>query len=326
MGNKMTLKVKLAKIVMNLLPSQPTFDITHPRSENINHKEFINTDEEEKYKILFDMARIHHLEDQMKPFDLYFPGYSLKKLLSGKKVLDLGCWCGGEAVSFAERWNVQSMYGIDVNEYFIRAARLFSSSRKDKNINYNFTVGFGEALPYEDDTFDTIVSRDVFEHVKSLKETIMECKRVLKSGGMLFSVFPSYYFPFDGAHLNFVTRMPCIQWLFDPKTLNIAYNEIIESRGEEAYWYRTNEKEDNDWQTLHGGIGINGTTFHEFKSIVKEVVFSKVQILPTPLLSVANVSIRHPKIKYFSKILKPLLKIESLQDYLSHRIVSKLVV
>ena len=322
-GNKMTSKIKLAKIVMNLLASKPTYDITHLRSENINHRDFINASEQEKNKILFEMARRHHLRDRMKPFDLYFPDYSLKGLLSGKKILDLGCWCGGATVSYAERWNVKSMYGIDVNEYFIRAATLFSSNRKNKNINYNFAVGFGEALPYEDDTFDAVVSCDVFEHVKSLRETIIECKRVLKSGGMLFSVFPSYYFPFGGAHLTFVTKMPCVQWLFDPETLNIAYHEIIESRGEEAYWYKTEEK---DWQTLHGGIGINGTTTHEFKSIVKEVGFSKVYILPTPLLSVSNVSICHPKIKYISKILKPLLKIESLQDYLSHRIVSILIV
>lgn len=141
---------------------------------------------------------------------------------------------------------------------------------------------------------------------------------------MLFSVFPSYYCPFGGDHLGFVTRMPCINWLFDPKSINIAYHEIVESRREEAYWYKSKEKEEDDWQMLHGGIGINGTTFHEFKSIVKEVGFSKIHILPTPLLSVGSMSIRHPKVKYISKVLKPLLKIESLQDYLSHRIVSVL--
>lgn len=118
------------------------------------------------------MARSHYLEDQMKPFGHYFPGYPLKKLLSGKKILVLGCWCGGKTVSYAEGWNVKSMCGIDVNEYFIKAAILFSSKRENKNINYDFRVGFGEALPYEDDTFDAIVSWDVFEHVQSLKETI----------------------------------------------------------------------------------------------------------------------------------------------------------
>jgi ubiquinone/menaquinone biosynthesis C-methylase UbiE len=216
------------------------------------------------------------------------------------------------------------MYGIDINEYFIRGAILFSSSRKNKNISHKFTLGFGEALPYEDYTFDAIVSRDVFEHVKSLKETMIECKRVLKSGGMLFSAFPSYYFPF-GAHLDFATKPPCIQWFFGSKTLSAAYDDIIQSRGEEAYWYKTKEKEVDSWQKLRGGIGINGTAFRDFKSIVKEVGFSNVYILPTPFLSVADVSIQHPKVKHISKILKPLLRIEWLQDYLSHRIVSILI-
>jgi ubiquinone/menaquinone biosynthesis C-methylase UbiE len=322
----MSFKLKLAKIAMNLLPSKPTYDITHPRSETVNHKHFINANEEEKTKILLEMAKSHYFEDQEKPFDHYFPGYSFKELLSGKKVLDLGCWCGGKTVSYAERWNANSMYGIDVNGYFIKAAILFSSRRENKNIKYDFRVGFGEALPYEDDTFDAIVSWDVLEHVQSMKKTIKECKRTLKPGGMLFSVFPSYYCPLEGDHLSFVTRMPCLNWFFDSKTLNIAYHEIMESRGEEAYWYNSKEKDEDDWRTLHGGIGINGTTFREFKSIVEEIGFSKTYILPTPLLSVGGMSIRHAKVKYISKVLKPFLKIESLEDYLSHRIVSILVV
>jgi len=276
----MRLKVKLAKIVMNLLPSNPTYDITHPRSETVNHKDFINASEEEKRKILFEMAKAHYIEDQKYPFDHFFD-FSLRRLFFGKNVLDLGCWCGGKSVSYAERWNVKSMYGIDINKYFIEAAILFSSQRENKSIRYNFSIGCGENLPYKDDTFDTIVSYDVFEHVQSLKRTITECKRVLKPGGMLFSVFPSYYMPTE-SHLSLVTRTPCIQWFFNPKTLQVAYNEIIELRGDEAYWYKSKEKEGNDWKKLSGGIGINGTTIHEFKSIIKRVRFSKAYIFLPP--------------------------------------------
>ena len=322
----MSFKVKLARTVMNILPSKPEYDIKYPRSETINHRNFIDANEEEKKKILFEMARSHYLEDQNKPFDHYFPGYSLKKLLAGKKVLDLGCWCGGRTVGCAERWNVKSMYGMDVNKYFIKAAILFSSKRKNKDIKYDFRVGFGEALPYKDCTFDAIFNCDVLEHVKSIRETIIECKRTLKPGGILFSVFPSYYCPFGGQHLSIATRMPCLNWFFDAKTLNIAFHEIIESRGEEAYWYKSREKEEDDWRTLHSGIGINGTTFRKYKSIVEEVGFSEIHFLPTPLLSVGNMSIHHPKVKYISKALKPLLKIDLLKDCLSHRFVSVMVV
>jgi len=306
----------------------PTYFITHSRSQNTKHKDFIGANEEEKRKILFTMAKNQYLKDQKNQFDYYFPGYSLKKLFSGKKVLDLGCWCGGKSVSYAERWNVNNMYGIDINKYFMKAAILFSSQRKNQNVKYNFTVGYAEHLPYDDNSFDGIVSWDVFEHVRSLRETMFECKRVLKPGGVLFSVFPSYYSP-QGAHLGRVTRALCIQWFFDPKTIQIAYDEIMESRGDEAYRYTTKEKE-NSRAKLYFGIGINGTTIREFKSIVKEVRFSKVRILLPPFLSVAIPSFRYSKKKYIfktfiSKALKPLLGIEPLQDYLSHCIVSILV-
>jgi len=322
----MSLKVKLAKWIMNLLPAQPEYDILHPRSETINHQNFIEADEEAKEKILLAMAKSHYLDDQRKSFDHYFPGYDLKKLLAGKKVLDLGCWCGGKSVSYAERWNVKNMFGLDINEYFIKAARLFSRQRENKNIEYDFRIGFSESLPYEDQTFDAIVTWDVLEHVKSVRDTLKECKRILKPGGMLFSIFPSYYCPMNGQHLDFVTLVPCLNWFFAAQTLNVAYDEIMASRGEEAYWYKSKANEPDDWRKLHGGIGVNGTTFFDFKAIVKEIGFSKMDILPTPIFSVGDLSIRHPWVKYLARTLNPLLRIEALQDYLSHRIVSILVV
>jgi SAM-dependent methyltransferase len=322
----MQFKVKLAKTAMNLFPSNPVYDTRKILSELVNHRNFIDASDEEKRRILYEMAYSHYMDDQIKPFDTYFPGYNFNKLFSDKKILDLGCWCGGKAVSYAERWNVKYMYGIDINEHFISAAKLFSSKRENREIVYNFDLGFGESLPYEDSTFDAIVSWDVFEHVKSVKKTISECKRILKPGGMLVSVFPSYYFPFGGDHLGFATSTPFINWLFDPCSLDMAYNEIIESRGEEAYWYKTNDNEYSPWKKLHGGIGTNGVTFRDFRNIITEIGFSNVNLLPTPLLSVGIISINHPKSKYISKFIKPFLYFKVLEDYLSHRIVSVLTV
>ncbi len=226
------------------------------------------------------------------------------------------------SVSCAEEWDVQSMCGIDINENFIEAARMFSSSRKNKEIDYDFVHGFAESIPYRDDTFDAIISENVFEHVVSLRKTLQECKRVVKPGGLIFTVFPSYYSITAGAHLTFVTKTPLIQYLFSSKILNIAYKEIIDSRGEEAYWYRS---PDSDWQELHGGIGINGTTFHDFRSIVKDIGFSKVQIIPTPLFSIGDVSMRSSRLRNISKLLMPLARMKLFEDYFSHRIVAILI-
>jgi ubiquinone/menaquinone biosynthesis C-methylase UbiE len=320
------MKVKLAKLAMNIKPFEPVYDIRHPRSENINHHEFVYASKDTKKKLLLEMVKGHYNADQKFPFDHFFAPFdiSLKKMLKGKKVLDLGCWCGGKSVSWAERWSVNAMYGIDINHYFIEAAIMFSSLRKNKKVMYNFSLGVAENLPYKKNFFDAIVSFDVFEHTQSLKDVIRECKRVLKPGGRLLAVFPPYKMPTE-SHLSFVTRTPCIHWIFDAQTLTKAYNEIIESRGESAYWYKSKNDGNSDWKKLSAGIGINGTSIFKYKSIIKKVGFSESRIFFPPLLSVGRTSIRNPRVKYVSNILKPLMKIEPVQDYLTHRIVSMLV-
>lgn len=319
----MDFKVKLAKMLMKLFPSTPQYTMRSLLSEAINHRNFLDADEAKRNKILFEMAQAHYWNDQRKPFDLFYPNISLKKVLQGKTVLDLGCWCGGESVSFAERWNVQTMHGMDINSHFIRAACMFSASRKNQ-IKYKFTLGVGEALPYKGHTFDAIIARDVFEHVASLGKTLRECKRTLKPKGQLFTVFPSYYFPFGGAHLDLVSKTPCIQWFFDAETLNRAYDQILDSRGPEAYWYKS-ARAKLSWKKLGGGIGVNGTTLREFKTVAKQAGFAEVTIFPTPLLSVSDISVSHPKVKLACQALKPLLKTALLQEYLSHRIVALLI-
>jgi 2-polyprenyl-3-methyl-5-hydroxy-6-metoxy-1,4-benzoquinol methylase len=311
----MRFKKELTKFLMNLRPSEPAY-LKDKLSETINHRRFINSSEKEKDKILFSMAEMQFQEYQSHPFGRFFsPSYSLEELLSEKAVLDLGCWCGGMAVSMAERCGIRNMYGIDVNNAFIRAANIFASTRHDKRINYNFQVGFGESLPYEDNFFDAVVSNDVLEHVKSVKKTLEECKRIIKPGGMIFSVFPSYYDPIDGVHLSCVTKTPFLNWLFDSETLNCAYDEIIDSRGDDAYWYKS-EKSMMEWSRVHGGIGINGTTMSDFKSIIKDIGFSQIHIIPNHLFA-----FRYPCTAIFS----PLFAGDFLQDHISNRIISILI-
>ena len=44
-------------------------------------------------------------------------------------------------------------------------------------------VGYGEALPFEDDSFDAVFSAYVFRNLTSVSETLTEIKRVLRPGG-----------------------------------------------------------------------------------------------------------------------------------------------
>ena len=57
------LKYKICNILNEMFPAEPEFDINHPRSETINHKDFINQDETVKEKILYQMAEGHYNAD-----------------------------------------------------------------------------------------------------------------------------------------------------------------------------------------------------------------------------------------------------------------------
>jgi len=308
----------LIKIMMKWMEVIPKFDLTNPRSESINHPFFLDSDSLGRDKILSSMAMNHYLVHQKKPFSINFPNYNLYRLLKNKDVLDLGCWCGGMSVFCAEEWGVRSMSGIDVDDYFIDAAKEFSKNRSDKSIKYDFRKGFGELLPFEDNSFDAIISWDTFEHIASVKKTLRECKRVVRPGGVIYTVFPSYYTPGE-AHLSLVSRTPLLQWFFNSESLNKAYKEILISRGSDALWYTGRNEE---WQKLGGGIGINGTTFSDYIESVHEVNFSEVAVLPTPLFSIGAASRKQPKLKLISKVLSPFVRMNIFRDFLSHRIVS----
>jgi SAM-dependent methyltransferase len=49
----------------------------------------------------------------------------------------------------------------------------------------------GERLPFDDETFDVIVSDFVFEHVESPEQLALELQRVLKPGGWIFARTPN---------------------------------------------------------------------------------------------------------------------------------------
>lgn len=59
----------------------------------------------------------------------------------------------------------------------------------------------GTDIPFEADSFDCVVSAQVFEHIEDLNHSISEIRRVLKKNGILcFSVpmaYPIHYSPYD---------------------------------------------------------------------------------------------------------------------------------
>lgn len=94
---------------------------------------------------------------------------------AGKKILDLGCASGDYCVELAKLGF--KCTGADVNEAYVDAA-------KKKGVN---AVTSGSRLPFEDNTFDTVVIFEVLEHVPNPELLLQEAKRV-SAGNILITV------------------------------------------------------------------------------------------------------------------------------------------
>ena len=114
----------------------------------------------------------------------------------GKDVLDLGCAGGFMAEALAKRG--ANVTGIDPAADAIAAAR---DHAKSEGLRIGYDTGMGEALPYDDASFDAVVCVDVLEHVTDLQKVLEEVARCLRPGGV---------FLFDTINRNPVARLATI--------------------------------------------------------------------------------------------------------------------
>jgi SAM-dependent methyltransferase len=177
-------------------------------------------------------------------------------------------------------------------------------------------VAVGESLPYEDNKFDAILSSDVLEHVQNLSKTMAECYRVLKPGGRFFLVFPSYFHP-NEHHLSLVTYLPFIHYFFSGDILVRAYSEILEERGDEAYWYKRSSPQLESWEK---GNSINGTTLALFRDIIKKNNWHIIHHSKKPIFSVGRNISQKKHFKILSYFLYPLASIPFLEEIFLARI------
>jgi SAM-dependent methyltransferase len=112
------------------------------------------------------------------------------------RVLDAGCGSGGTALSLAEETGFA--VGLDLEARFRDSGTRLRSERRVSNAA--FVQGNGQQLPFRADSFDLVLSHSVIEHVVSAEDYLLECRRVLRSGGLLYlSTAP--WLSLAGAHL-----------------------------------------------------------------------------------------------------------------------------
>lgn len=167
-----------------------------------------------------------------------------------KPILDLGCGDGLFAkMLFSGRRN--EIIGIDVSEACLTAA-------KSQRIYKGVILCDGAELPYKDNSFATVMSNCVLEHIVDDAKVLQEVSRVLKDGGLFVFTVPSE---------NFI-----------PNLINHGkdYVEQLNKRLEHFHY-----RSPSDWREL---LHLSGLTLETFSYFLPRQVQHVWERLTRPIL------------------------------------------
>jgi ubiquinone/menaquinone biosynthesis C-methylase UbiE len=119
----------------------------------------------------------------MKPFEHFGINKIRKRILSNAhgKVLEIGSGTGAN-FSFYDSAFVEKVVAIEPNPFMIEKSR---HKWKHKDIQIDWIEAYAEKLPFDDQTFDTIVVTLVLCSVDDPQQVIEELKRVCKHEGKI---------------------------------------------------------------------------------------------------------------------------------------------
>jgi len=97
------------------------------------------------------------------------------------KILEVGC-SEGFGLQIMRRWGYRNMVGIEYLQTLVKAAQ---------RRGCNAIEGDAHSLQFPDNTFDAVFSRYLLEHCHAPERAMQEMVRVLKPGGILYTVVSS---------------------------------------------------------------------------------------------------------------------------------------
>lgn len=158
----------------------------------------------------------------------------LQKILSclnivpHSKILDLGTGSGFLAFPMAQDNSESIVVGLDI------AVRTLEQNRKKASMmrlsNLNFVDYDGINFPFEDGTFNYVVTRYALHHFPDIEKTFTEINRVLKRGGVLFVSDPT---PNEVDNIRFVDTF--MQMKDDGHIRFYLKSEFVELTGKHGF-------------------------------------------------------------------------------------------
>ncbi|MBL7147228.1 MAG: methyltransferase domain-containing protein [Nanoarchaeota archaeon] len=128
------------------------------------------------------------------------------KGLKDSSVLDIGVGYGVITSELSK--HCKEIIGIDIVD-----------ARRSTG-GYQFKKVDGTILPFENNSFDIVISNQILEHVQDQKEHIDEISRVLKKGGICYFATPNKFWVIESHY-----KLPFLSML--PKSLANSYLKIF---------------------------------------------------------------------------------------------------
>lgn len=201
-----------------------------------------------------------------------------EETIEDKTILDLGCGDGGKTVYCALN-GANKVVGIDPNEEKVLLANELSIEKGCAK-KIEFICASGNSIPYNDKTFDLIISSSVMEHISpdDLPRIFNECYRVLKPGGKFLIRYHPYHSRY-GAHLLYIP-IPWCQFLFHEQALLELFKEIHQKKvlaGKEGlYDTKSVAASKHVWEIAN----LNRLTVKEFEKVIQKSKFAILTARP----------------------------------------------
>jgi len=140
-----------------------------------------------------EYRRIHSDDDQLRAL------IDLLGVEAGSTVLDLGTGAGYVAFEIGRRYPGCRVVGVDVANVAISAN--LEGKERERISNLDFRVYSGTTLPFDEASFDGVVSRYAFHHFPEPELSVAEISRVLRRTGCVVVSDPV---PLDADTADFI--------------------------------------------------------------------------------------------------------------------------
>ncbi len=220
--------------------------------------------------------------------------YTEADMFEGKEVLDMGCGAAGKSLYYV-KCGAKFVTGVDIVEHYEKEAYTLAEKLGYAD-RFKFVCASAYELPFDDNSFDTIIMNDFMEHVDNPEKALLEALRLIRKNGRIYINFPPYYHPF-GFHMSDAINMPWAHAFFSDKALIAAYKELVAGLPDEDERIAFRFTDDRNGVTRY--TYINKMTLKKFKKILKKNALAPDYYAEVPLRSFLAIPAKLPFLREF---------------------------